>query len=190
MTDMTPAPISVERLRELLAKATALPWEADAGTVRPAPESPDRVTIAYCSGEGSPQGEADAELIAAAINALPALLHQLAELERDNATMRGTDYHQVGVEQEQEIIDLEAKLAEREAEVAKWRERSETNERLRCEVMALFNGAASDLRAAERAREEACGLLRDIRPVLSCADTYGACGDLRDRIAAFLAANK
>lgn len=65
---MTAAAPSLELLLELSAKATRGPWESDEGQVRPAPESPDRVTVAYCSGEGSPQGEADADFIAAAVN--------------------------------------------------------------------------------------------------------------------------
>lgn len=37
-----------------------------------------------------------------------------AELERDNAIMRSADYHQVGIQQEQQIIDLEARVREAE----------------------------------------------------------------------------
>lgn len=82
---MTPAPISVERLRELLDKATPGPWVTD-------DELPGRVfsddatgsIIAQFDGfrfapRADDEMSANTHLAAAAVNALPALLHQLAE---------------------------------------------------------------------------------------------------------------
>lgn len=73
--------VDIERLRALLAKATAGEWKAgedDNGEpwiLVDHPSVPDAVSILFDSDWGTAD---DAALVAAAINALPALLYELA----------------------------------------------------------------------------------------------------------------
>lgn len=82
---MTPAPYTADvaaRLKELLAKATPGEWEAGQSTAGSvwlyARRGDDIQRIAYI--EITPREQIDAELIAAALNALPSLLSELEAL--------------------------------------------------------------------------------------------------------------
>ena len=163
---MTPAPISVERLRELLDKATPGPWtvvagdnymiEADSypGTYpHRFPGDDTGPFVAYIGNRSADYGETDAQLIAEMREALPALLHQLAEREAEVYLLRSwlcdcfvnagadtdgsTDVRALSERAVQAVIDLRRDYDENED----WKGRA-------C--------------AAERAREEATGLLRKI----------------------------
>lgn len=82
-------------LRELLAKATPGPWGAEAITKHSA--SNERPWVGRLSesryaalsyGETQLEAVANAALIVAAVNALPALLDRVEALEAENARMR------------------------------------------------------------------------------------------------------
>lgn len=114
----TPAPISVERLRELLAVSSLrLPLCQFGAHVDGA--DGDTVADCYYNAAHEQDGRDVAELFAAAVNALPTLLHQLAE--------RGAEVERLRNGAEREQLNL-----------------------------------LTQLREAQRAREEACGLLRDV----------------------------
>lgn len=152
---MTPAPISVERLRELLDKATQGPWLCcDGPTGYQHRIYSDSAPEGICDAADT----SDTRLIVAAVNALPALLHQLAE---------------------------------REAEVERWQRvyAGICVELVRAGIPAF--GTADEaihklrdkLLAAERAREGACRMLREIHDSMQLNEKANA------TIAAFLAAS-
>ena len=84
---MTPAPISADRLRELLDKANGLPWRwSENGNIVPLgyPHGEwDFEIAAVYTERNDDEAPANAELIIEAVNALPALLQQLAEREAE-----------------------------------------------------------------------------------------------------------
>lgn len=271
MSDSTnPQRVDVERLRELLEKAAPGPWVANESEVLP-PNSCGTVEccgIAECyHGSRQETAYANADLIAAAVNALPALLQQLADYQRQRAELydrlNGTPCAEIRWLQEREqlmgellslrnacgagadldnddlrddagfwfnvaafrgieltrqveraeaaergetITQLRAKLAERDAEIARLSQnvtvrymtvpvvKLPNQEIVTAEqVMALRNRNLEgwrlatqrgiELKAAERAREEACGFLREFVDVDARPNSMSA------RIAAFLAAN-
>ena len=176
---MTPAPISVERLRELLAKATPGPWSQDHrrgkdGGYRTQVFDASGSEIATLAWHPKPARHEDgrkiistdraenAELIVAMHEALPTLLHQLAEREAEVERLRAENLRVRG----QRIAALVQRNEQREAK-----------------------------EAAERAREEARELLGACRVLMhrygiDYRDLAWPPGDsLADRIAAFLAAN-
>lgn len=106
--------------------------------------------------------------------ALPALLQQLAELESDRDEWKRRESFAVS-DLQRELRERDAKLAERDAEVAGLRQ-------------ALTDQIEST-EAAERAREEACGLLRECPRHFQKWDDDIDEQDLSDHIAAYLAAN-
>lgn len=111
---MTEKP-SIEDLRELLAKATPGPWKAElartlvhiagAGPVCSISVSPPRVPEKHIRNETVRTAGANAALIVAAVNALPALLDRLttAERERDEA--------RAALEERREFVETRARLA-------------------------------------------------------------------------------
>lgn len=156
---MTPAPISVERLRELLAKATPGPWRSHKATVLMGAPTAGGFDISNC-----PRPYENAALIAAAINALPALLHQLAERDAEVERLRFDADHWA------ELHRLRAERVESRSGKT-WQELAASERVARI--------------AAERAREEAAELFGFV------LTQYGSTIDseLHTDIAAFLAAS-
>lgn len=130
MTDQSANPqrVAVERLTELLAKATPGPWQAKdpylwdeiVGNV----DGPDDGQYHYTEvAQG--YGKADAALIVEAVNALPALLQQVTE-------------------QAAEIERLQSTLVRRTDALHAWKSRAEAAERAREECVALVRRIVSD----------------------------------------------
>jgi hypothetical protein len=98
MSDNNPTPGDglVERLRGLLAKATPVPWEfdgcslSDFGREYPCSMSMEWIPNTFDSDDDAREKE-NGELMAAAVNALPALLDELEALRtRDEASRSST----------------------------------------------------------------------------------------------------
>lgn len=208
MTDTTKR-VDVERLAELLAKATTGPWETTAG--------PSTVSDIFSDGDWNicpPLGEAgpvciaaggeNASLITEAINALPTLLQQVAELERQRDAYKAADESMQDAHR-----NALAKLAERDALVARlsetWMDENGTTwipptayaYAMVCRARWL---AVDRAEAAERARDESHQELQSAHDwfesqAKAISKACGSTWDLmqireqRDRIAAFLTAN-
>lgn len=185
--EMNPDPqrVDVERLTELLTESNNLPW-------RDVPARPGYITtiidnygagVAYTTAAGGRRGiegqNEDAELIVAAVNALPALLQQLADYQ-----MAASAEAQLADERGDTITQLRAKLAERDAEIE--RLDTECKDRIR---QALENGQA--FHAAELDRDEAMLILREVEKETEASEiaegVHPLNDSLRNRIAAFLA---
>lgn len=85
IAETDPLPIDLDALEALLAKATPGPWHTGAGDhwsrdVRAGSDAP-----AFC---GARNGVADAALIVAAVNALPALIAELRAARRERDALR------------------------------------------------------------------------------------------------------
>lgn len=187
MTANTAQRVDVERLRTLLDESCCTgPWrfnEATQTVVSCQSHPLARITEAgHRLTYGGKTGR-EGELIAEAITALPALLQQVAELQAKTACTMGVgagagqlfvhgDFDSIKAAQA-----LAAKLAEQAAEIERAAVLAEGRE-------ATIRMMRRELEAAERARDEACGLLR---LVLNCHPSDRR--SLQDRIAAFLAAN-
>lgn len=133
----------------------------------------------------------DMSAVALVLKDYAALLLQVAELEADATVARDSRdmWHGLYMEAEERVTAVETKLAEQAAEIALLRNGAER------ETLHM----QTQLAAAERGREEACGLLREAQPRVrhSAGSVAGAIGAhyatedyaLLSRIAAFLAAN-
>jgi len=78
----------LDALAALLAKATPGPWRAQCGEygvviVDGPPSGPFLIEVTDAPSDGRDQSSADATLIVAAVNTLPALIKRVRELERD-----------------------------------------------------------------------------------------------------------
>lgn len=166
---MTPAPISVDRLRELLDKATPGPWSQDHrrgkdGGYRTQVFDASGGEIATLAWHPKPARYEDgrkiistdraenAELIVAMHEALPALLHQLAERDAKLAELRQACWEAravLGFDNDGDptpdalVYPSLADLVRRDA----------------AEFRKDYDEACNEAHAAERAREEATGLL-------------------------------
>ena len=180
-----PQRVDVERLRELLAKATPGPWSQDDATsadirgacgrdVAVAISRPmenldlsDKSTIAAESRETAGY---NAELIVAAVNALPALLLQVAAQASEIAAMERNLVEAMSAvhEADKEIADLKGRILRANKRKTRHKQRAE---------------------AAERARDECVALLREAQGNLYHPLEPAMIDSLESRIAAFLAAN-
>lgn len=158
MTANTAQRVAVERLRELLAKATPGPWTTGEGDPESILSEHNYCCIAQANTVFVDVAAANAALIAEGISALPALLLQVAELEAwksdhqkfllrlSVALVIDGNCKQDTVEQC--VTELTAKLAEQAAEIDRAAVLAEGRE-------ATIRLMRREIEAAERDREEA-----------------------------------